>query len=69
MRRWAVKSAYGTEEVEALLNEQEQQGWSLYYFWVNSETERFIVFFYQELGETEGCKKPDMSLPTGPSES
>jgi len=66
MRQWEVKSVYGEQEVQDLLNAQEQNGWSLFYFWINAETMNFICFFYKEL-EGYPCKKPDMSSQTGPS--
>lgn len=66
MRQWEVKSVYGEKEVQDLLNEQEQNGWSLFYFWINSETMRFICFFYKELGR-DTCKTQDMPLLNGPN--
>lgn len=66
LREWEVKSVYGEKEVQDLLNEQEQLGWSLFYFWINAETMRFICFFYKER-ERELCKTQDTSLLNAPS--
>lgn len=69
MRQWEVRSASGTKDVETLLNEQEREGWSLYYFWVSAETHTFICFFYKELDQGTECKTQDTTSPSGPSRS
>jgi hypothetical protein len=66
MKEWAVRHTIGIEDTELILNQFEEDGWSVFYVGYSSDTCRFITWFSKE---KEQCKILDTPLLPEPKRS